>query len=278
MVRVMSQKKVVEKIEKELEKIDPKIEEYVRETLNYLKSIVESFGGLPTHTESPDFYAALDSLFNMLRQEGVRISLKDIAEYLGVDYVNMRKHRSLWKKETEDYGINETVQAQVPQLPDAVMSQPQQQIQHPLQNLPQPPSFKSATARQVEKKIVDVVRKKVEDVIREEAEVVFKIGKEFYARWKPKCYSSGYEDLVECMHKAVEFFFEYKDVVEMLESELETCKNSVKYLLVTQKKDVARLALIEKAKELLRESYRLPPDEQKKIVDKVLSTLEKLVI
>ena len=273
-------KKIEEKIEKALEKLDPNTQEYVQQTLEYMKSIVEQLGDMPTPNEDPNFYEALEALMNVIKEERLKLTMKDIAEYLGIDYAKLRKNRSLHRKEKAEYGLDETP-TQQPQLPDAVMSEappkPQPMPAPPVRKTPQVTALHSATMRKAEKTMVSLVAKKVEDVIREEADLVFNIGKEFYLMWRAKCFSIGYENLLNCLHDGMKFFFDYKDMVEMLEQELEECKTSVKYLLATQKPEIRRAILLEKAKELVKEASRLPPSEQKMIVDKVLAILEKLV-
>ena len=271
-------KRVEEKIRNEVEKLDPNTQEYEQQTLDYLKSVVEERGDIPSVNEDPSFYEALMVLWETLKSEKARISLKDLAEYLGIDYQKLRKYKSIYRKEREEYGLDEVIKSES-SLPDAVPA--------PQPTRPQPPSrpqklgseysLRGATLRQVEKNMVKTISKKVEDVIREEADLVFRLGKEFYTMWRAKCFSAGYDNLVNCMHDAANFFFEYKDMVEVLESELESCKNSVKYLLMLQKPEIRRALILEKAKKLIAEAGRLPPEEQKMVIDKVLNVLEKLI-
>lgn len=271
------------KIDEALEKMSPDGAEQAREILEYMKQVVEKYGDTPPAGEEPGFYSALEMLLRLFKDEGVQVHLKDVANYLRVDYNKLRKYRSDWRKSGGAEELEEALRQQAA-LPDAVQASPQPQASAPVSPLQSvlasmdTDTIKRETQRQIEKKIADVVKKRVEDVIKEDVELIYRIGKVMYTKWRGKCFAEGKTDLVSCLDEAVDFYFNNKSRIDMLESELKNCKNTVKTLLVLSKPEIARMVLIREAQELLRRAAWLSPSQQRRVVDQVLSLLERLAL
>lgn len=284
--------------------------EELRELIDELKRrLVPGRGGdltAPNPKDDPEFYRYLDLLIDTAKDQGIKLTQKDIADLLGVPYARLRQRITQWHKikdMIEGVGAPETVKEakEVGEL-QARMEEMESGIEIEPPGMPEKPSTqkpKHVTAQVVEDITVSqdvavavahavkrVFRKLGESVAKEEAEKMITLGVHFYKEYSRWCYSHGFKDLKECIDHVmgtydnlVEESVMLKNRVEELEREVAGLKAFAKILLrkTLEKGDPEFiLASVQSMVDRILDSC-IDPDKAMKLAEQLYRLAEQLI-
>lgn len=242
---------------------NPVIDEFMA-LLEELKNIVDNNGGkLPNPKENPDFYAKLQAFIDFANEEGIKITLKEVAERLNVPYATLRTYLTKYRKsETRDElpepskPLEEPVDVEVtPTIPPALMGVEEKPEKKTPAKSTKKENPKSPVTLRTEMRIAESAKrhlgKKAEVLTKEEVEKLIGIGKHIRENYEKLCYNQGYDDVMTCIDDAFTSLFDITPEYEFLKERYEVLKTITKELIKLLDPMFQKLFIIEVASNIL---------------------------
>jgi len=195
---------------------------------DWLKERVKSYGGAIPSTTDTEFYSMVGYL-----KDNFKISLKQIADMLGIDYDNFRARYYYAKNKVgsgpqapPQVGTAEVAPALGPNMSNVIINK----IRYHL-------------GRSVDRITLDLVNE------------IVQYGLDFYTKYKSWCDVNGFEG-TQCMDVAMNFYQEYSDRVEELEKKIKEYKEFIKMLLGINREKIIELITVEALYRVLEDAVR----------------------
>ena len=176
----------------------------------------------PSPDEDVEFWRMVDLFIESARKEGINISMKSLAEMLGVGYQSLVNRYRMWEEikksagdqvqQPEPVGEGEATIIP-PQAPQPAAPQPAQQQQGQAGEVIElHPTVQSAMI----KAALNVMKKQGEKITSEVAEDLIKLGIHIYDNYADWCFKHDFKNLMEC----VDYIFNTFDKIEQENTEL----------------------------------------------------------
>lgn len=239
--------------------------------LDEIKAIVDRHGGkLPGVQEAPELYSKILAFLDIAREEGVKITIKEIADRLGVSYALLRKRLHDYRKMESKPGeepVATAAPAPVETIPPA-MAQPEEpqtdtggedQITRPGEPIT------TRTAMRIMEAVKRHLGKKAEHLAKEEVERIIKMGVHIYESFEKQCYSNGYDDVIKCIDDAFDTLFNQLPECVELARKYDVLRELFQFVVDSSDDYKRMLMLLEEVK------YKMSPEEVLELVEEVVS-------
>lgn len=197
----------------------------IRELLDILKKDIQD-GRLPDPKENPKLYDRILNLLDIAKEEGVKLTIKMIADELGVNYAHLRKNLSMYRKMISA-GVEKTIDIQ----PESV-EPPRIDIGEQVEQVDEEDKYESKNEEKpvtskVETRIIDratqYLGKKAEELAKEEVIRIIKTGKRVIEQYEKPCLANGFQDINECIDAAFDSLFNIAPRVIEVENKYNGC-------------------------------------------------------
>lgn len=223
--------------------------------LEELKKVIEENGGsLPSPKANPEFYARLQAFLDLAKEEGIKMTIKEVAERLGVPYATLRAYLLKYRRaEMSEEPVKIETPTEEPVSVDvAPKPKPEKGGKKKAEVKERP---ESPITLRTEMRIAEAVKrylgKKAETLTKEEVEKLIAIGKRVRESYEKLCYNYGYEDVIKCLDDAFVSLFDIVPEYEELKERYETLKSIAKELARLAEPTLAKLYIIEEASKFL---------------------------
>lgn len=234
------------------------------------KEVQQSGGRLPNPRDNPQFYARLTAFLDILKEEGVKMTLSEIAERLGVGYAILRRRLSEYRKLERDE-LEEEAETPEPQITPPSTGPAREPVEvevpKPREEPEKPVVEESPVTTRTAMRIMEAIKRhfgrKAEQLAKEEVDKIIAIGKKVYEDYEKTCYAYGYDDIMKCIEDAFHSLFEVMPEHLDLKSKYDALKSMVKFLMRITDPYIRAILIIEEA------SKNLSPEEQLELLEEL---------
>ena len=198
-----------------------------------IKEYVKGKGGLPSPTVDREIWEEVDALVSALKSLNYPVSLKELADELGVSYNSFMKYYKSYQRMAES---NEKGEEQ----PKVEISRPKSseegkegseapkgeankvEASETTPAVPQEQHVMEVTTRaELLRRIKQKYLKNVEPLSEQHVEMIVSLGERFYENYGNQCIQNGYEKLEDCMDDAMDALFNKMPEYEYLKEQFD---------------------------------------------------------
>jgi len=226
-----------------------------------IKAYVNEKGGLPSPTADREIWEEVDALVSALKSLNYPVSLKELADELGVSYSSFMKYYKAYQRTLESNEKEE-------ELPKVEVSKPKPSEESKEESeannsgsnkaeasgstpaVPQEQRvFETTTKAEILRRIRQKFIRTAEPLTEQHVEMLVGLGERFYENYGNQCIQNGYEKLEDCMDDAMDALFNKMPEYEYLKEQFDKLADAGAKLLLKlaeYAKRVQDLELIEK--------------------------------
>ncbi len=216
-----------------------KIPDEVDSLLQELKKEAEKYGGNTPPISDADFWNKAVALVNAIRELGLDMSNKEIADFLGFSYGTF--NAMLYKAMNRYGNKNPQTSFEKASKKDEGEKEKEDNNEDNEEEQIKEISSESPLLPRTQAKVIAGISKhmsiKAENVVKEETEKLIKLGTTFRDNFEHICYQYGFNTSEDCMFAMAEALFDEMPKCEELREEHEIAEKFLKYLI----KNIAKL-------------------------------------